>query len=173
MRRLQPLGIGAALEAIERQVQLSHEAIRHKELALEQARFEVSRARRQYDAVDPDHRLVAAELERRWNEALKHQCVIEQDLAELRESQPAPLSEAAQQRLLDLGEDLAALWSHPESPAQLKKRILRTVLHEIVVRRDADHISMMLHWQGGDHSGGSGCLDRFSGLISVELRVDG
>ncbi len=152
LRRLQPLGIRAALEAIERQVQLSHEAIRHKELALEQARFEGPRARRQYDAVDPDHRLVAAELERRWNEAMKHYGAIEEELTALRESQPAPLSEAAQQRLLDLGEDLVALWNHPESPSQLKKRILRAVLHEIVVRRDADHISMMLHWQGGDHT---------------------
>jgi excisionase family DNA binding protein len=152
LRRLRPLGIRAALQAIEHQVQLSQEGIRHKELALEQARFEVARARRQYDAVDPDHRLVAVELERRWNAALKHHSAIDEELAALRASQPAPLSEAAQERLLALGEDLAALWNHPESPVQLKKRILRTVLHEIVVHRDADHISMMLHWQGGDHT---------------------
>ena len=40
------------------------------ELALEQARYESNRARRQYDAVDPEHRIVAAELERLWNERL-------------------------------------------------------------------------------------------------------
>ena len=73
---------------------------------------------------DPDNRLVAAELERRWNEALKHQSAIEQGLAALREQQPTRLSEATQERLVELGEDLPTLWHHPQSPPELKKRIL-------------------------------------------------
>ena len=64
LRRLSPLRIDAALAAIDRRGQTDDERIAQKQLALEQARFEVSRARRQYDAVDPDNRLVAAELER-------------------------------------------------------------------------------------------------------------
>jgi DNA invertase Pin-like site-specific DNA recombinase len=152
LRRLQPLGIRAALAAIDQQAQLGDERIRQKELALEQARFEAGRARRQYDAVDPDHRLVAGELERRWNEALEHQTETEQELAALRTSQPSRLSEKAQERLVQLGEDLPALWHHPESQPELKKRILRTVVHGIVVRREGDKISMVLHWQGGDHT---------------------
>lgn len=152
LRRLQPLGIRAALEAIERHVHLGDERIEQKALALEQARFEAARARRQYDAVDPDNRLVAAELERRWNEALSHQSEIDQELTALRERQPTRLSEAVQERLVQLGEDLPALWNHPQSSAELRKRILRTVLHEIVVRREGDSISMLLHWQGGDHT---------------------
>src|SRR5581483_8257195 len=68
LRRLEPLGVEAALEAIERHARGNDERVAQKELALEQARFEVARARRQYDAVDPDNRLVASELERRWNE---------------------------------------------------------------------------------------------------------
>lgn len=150
--RLQPLGMRAALEAIDRHAQIGDERIRQKELVLEQARFEVARARRQYDAVDPDNRLVAAELERRWNEALKHDAAIELALAALRESQPTGLSAAAQERLVQLGDDLPSLWNHPQSSPELKKRILRTVLHEIVVRREADTISMLLHWQGADHT---------------------
>ena len=152
LRHLQPLGIRAALQAIERQAQLSNEGVRHKELALEQACYEVARARRQYDAVDPDHRLVASELERRWNEALRHQGALERELAKLRECQSPRLSEVTQVRLLELGEDLPELWNHPQSSPQLKKRILRTVLHEIVVRCDGERISMMVHWQGGDHT---------------------
>lgn len=152
LRRLQPLGVRAALEAIEHHAHLGNERIEQKELSLEQVRFEAARARRQYDAVDPDNRLVAAELERRWNESLRHQSELEQELTELRECQPARLSEAVQERLIQLGEDLPALWNHPQSSAELRKRILRTVLHEIVVRREADNISMLLHWQGGDHT---------------------
>ena len=152
LRRLQPMGIRAALEALDRQAHVSDERMEHKELALEQARFETARARRQYDAVDPENRLVAAELELRWNEALKSQSEIEHELAALRECRPTRLSEAAQERLVQLGEDLPALWNHPQSSPELKKRILRTLVHEIVVRREADTISMLLHWQGGDHT---------------------
>jgi DNA invertase Pin-like site-specific DNA recombinase len=152
LRRLRPLGIRAALVAIDQQAQLADERVRQKELALEQACFEVARARRQYDAVDPENRLVAAELERRWNEALKHQSEIEQELATRREQQPTRLSEATQERLVHLGEDLPTLWHHPQSPPDLKKRILRTVVQEIVVRRDGDKIAMLLHWHGGDHT---------------------
>ncbi len=67
--RLQPLGIEAALAAEAVRSRASEDKLRQVELALEQARYEVGRARRQYDAVDPDNRLVAAELETRWNGA--------------------------------------------------------------------------------------------------------
>jgi hypothetical protein len=70
LRLLQPLGIEAALKAIEARDAETGEKRRQIELALEQARYEATRARRQYDAVDPDNRLVAAEFERRWNERL-------------------------------------------------------------------------------------------------------
>lgn len=152
LRRLEPLGVQAALEAIDRQVRSDDERVAQKELALEQARFEVARARRQYDAVDPDNRLVAAELERRWNEALKHHHAAEEELRALRANRPGALSEAMRRTLLQLGEDLPALWHHPQSSKQLKKRIVRTLLHEIVVRKEGEKISMMLHWQGGDHT---------------------
>ena len=67
---LAPLGMEAAIEAIEALQGASDDRIQQKTLALEHARYEVTHARRQYDAVDPANRLVAAELERRWNQAL-------------------------------------------------------------------------------------------------------
>ncbi|MER8887808.1 recombinase family protein, partial [Mesorhizobium sp. M0816] len=70
LQRLQPLGMEAAIKAIETSTVQAGEKRRHVELALEQARYEAAHARRQYDAVDPDNRLVAGELERRWNAAL-------------------------------------------------------------------------------------------------------
>lgn len=152
LRRLQPLGLRAALAALERHAQVGDERIAQRELALEQSRFETARARRQYDAVDPENRLVAAELERRWNDALRRQADSEQELTALRESQPTRLTEASQARLVQLGEDLPALWQHPATSPALKKRILRTVLHEIVVRKEAETITLLLHWQGGDHT---------------------
>lgn len=109
------------------------------------------RARRQYDAVDPDHRLVAAELERRWNEALRVQARLEEDLATLRAEHPIVLTEADEEAILGLGEDLNTVWNHAASSPELKKRIIRTLIAEIVVRLEGQRVMMILHWQGGDH----------------------
>ncbi len=152
LRRLEPLGIDAALAAIDRRGHHDDERIAQKELALEQARFEVARARRQYDAVDPDNRLVAAELERRWNESLKHHRDIEAELEAMKSSRPASLTEDMRRALLQLGEDVPAVWRHPQSSLSLKKRIVRTVVKEIVARKDGEKITMLLHWYGGDHT---------------------
>lgn len=70
LRVLEPEGLRAALEAAETLASERDDRRHHLELALAQAQFEVGRAKRQYDAVDPENRLVAAELERRWNERL-------------------------------------------------------------------------------------------------------
>ena len=152
LRRLEPLGVDVALAAIDRRGRHDDERIDQKQLALEQARFEVARARRQYDAVDPDNRLVAAELERRWNEALKQHREIETELETLQSNKPASLTDDMRRMLLQLGEDLPALWRHPKSSMPLKKRIVRTVLKEIVARKDGEKITMLVHWHGGDHT---------------------
>ena len=78
--RIQPLGVEAALAAVEARGSEDAEKRRQVELALEQARFEVRHARRQYDAVDPDNRLVAGELERRWNDRLKEERRLQDEL---------------------------------------------------------------------------------------------
>lgn len=71
LRILKPLGTDAAVKAIETQTSETSAAQRQLELSLQQARYEAAHARRQYDAVNPANRLVAGELERRWNEALQ------------------------------------------------------------------------------------------------------
>lgn len=152
LRQLQPLGVRASLEAIERARTEQDECVRHKELALEQARYEAARARRQYDAIDPENRLVAAELERRWNETLKAQAQLQAELDLLREQSSRALSANARDELLRLGDDLPRLWYHPASSVEIKKRILRTVLKEIVVTKQDETIRALVHWQGGDHT---------------------
>jgi hypothetical protein len=81
LRILLPLGIDAAVKALEAQATETSAAQRQLELALQQARYEAAHARRQYDVVDPGNRLVAGELERRWNEALQAVHRIEGDIA--------------------------------------------------------------------------------------------
>jgi len=80
---LQPLGVEAALKAIEAHEVEASDGRRQVELALEQARYESNRAQRQYDSVDPENRIVAAELERRWNERLQVVREVETKLAQI------------------------------------------------------------------------------------------
>src|ERR1700731_2842997 len=110
VRLLQPLGVEAAVRAITDCEYQAGEKQRQLELALEQVRFEVARARRQYDAVDPDNRLVAGELERRWNAALAAVDVLERELETLVRQRPGALGTEERQRLLQMGADLEAAW---------------------------------------------------------------
>jgi hypothetical protein len=95
---------------------------------------------------------VAGELERRWNEALQAIHRIEGEIAAIVAAKPPPLGERERQQLMQLGADLELAWSHPGATAVTRKRILRTALNEIVVRKEGAGINMVLHWQGGDHT---------------------
>jgi DNA invertase Pin-like site-specific DNA recombinase len=152
LRLLKPLGVEAALNAVAARTAEVAEKRRQMELAVQQARYEASHARRQYDAVDPDNRLVAGELERRWNETLLAVRHLEDQLAAMQTQKQPALSEAERERLMQLGADLELAWSHPAATTATRKRIVRAVLHELVVRLEEGHVMLVLHWQGGDHT---------------------
>ena len=140
LRVLQPLGIEAALRAIDARAAEAGETRRQAELALEQARFEAGHARRQYDAVDPDNRLVAGELERRWNERLAEVQRWEERIAGIDAQRNPAMSPQERSRMLSLGADLERAWQHAGATSETRKRLLRPLLVEIVVRVEADEI---------------------------------
>jgi hypothetical protein len=152
LQLLQPLGVEASLKAIEAQDAEAGDGRRQVELALKQARYESNRAQRQYDSVDPENRIVAAELERRWNERLLLVRELETKLEQVEARQRPSLSEADRAQLLMLGTDLERAWKHPAATAETRKRILRALVIEIIARIDDDQIDLMIHWQGGDHT---------------------
>jgi excisionase family DNA binding protein len=152
LRAISPLGIDAALQLIADREQASGERLRQSEMALQQARYEVTHARRQYDAVDPDNRLVASELERRWNERLAAAARLEEQIRSLQNERPRVLCDDERAALLALADDLPRLWNHPAASSETRKRILRTVLKEIIVTVEASRLRLVLHWQGGDHT---------------------
>jgi hypothetical protein len=153
LEAVQPAGVQATLTALAQLEQYSDDKRRALELACEKARYEADRGRRQFDAVDPANRLVAGELEARWNEALARVAELEARLVEL-DDQHVPLSQEERQRLLELGSGLSKLWRHPGATVDLKKRLLRTVLQEIVVNShdDPPRYELRLHWKGGVHT---------------------
>jgi len=124
------------------------------ELELREARYESDRARRQYDAVEPEHRLVAETLERRWNAALERVQALEARLAaHAAEAQRPPRHDAAHLRAL--AEDFPRVWSDPATDIRTKKRIVRLLIEEIVAKAAPDpepQIELLIHWKGGKHS---------------------
>jgi DNA invertase Pin-like site-specific DNA recombinase len=119
---------------------------------LEAARYAADRAFRQYDAADPENRLVAGELEARWNRALTRVVEIERRIAG--HDAAAPPRDAAPISFAALAEDLQAVWSAPTTDARLKKRIVRTVVQEAVADLDemTSEIVILIHWVGGAHT---------------------
>ena len=150
---IQPAGIEAAVKLAECAQIEDDEKRKAMELTLERARYEEKRARRQFDAVEPENRLVASELEARWNKALAQVAEAEARLAAAKET-AVPISELQRQELAALSEDLMTLWNHPDAPVQLKKRILRTVLTEIIIDNETNSTMhhLHLHWAGGVHT---------------------
>ena len=149
---ISPLAIDAALQLIADCERGGAERLRQRELALQQARYEETYARRQYDAIDPDNRLVAGELERRWNDRLAAVARLEEQIRNSQNEQPRVLHDDERATLLALADDLPQLWNHPAASNETRKRILRAVLKEIVVTVEADRLHLVLHWQGGDHT---------------------
>src|SRR6266850_2001376 len=119
---------------------------------LEAARYAADRAFRQYDAADPANRLVTSELEARWNRALAHAAEVEGRIAMHDAAKPAPIADPAS--LGVLASNLKTVWDAPTTDARLKKRVVRTLVHEVVADIDdaASEIVLIVHWVGGAHS---------------------
>jgi DNA invertase Pin-like site-specific DNA recombinase len=119
---------------------------------LEAARYAADRAFRQYDTADPANRLVAGELETRWNKALTHVAQIESKIAA--HDAATPTATVDPTSLATLASDLKRVWNAAAADARLKKRIVRTVINEVVADIDADaaEIVLVIHWTGGVHS---------------------
>jgi len=168
--------VEAALEAADQLRNHRQQQRRAIELQVEQARYEAQLAARRYDAVDPENRLVAAELECRWNAALEKARELggklQQFDAEIG-SVPMPDKEV----LMSLAQDLPAVWNASSSDMRLKQRIVRILIHEIVVDvNEKDHETVLLiHWAGGRHSelrvkkNRTGHHSRCTGLEAIEV----
>ncbi len=146
-----PGAIAAAVAAEKEGSQRRDQVREALQRDLEAARYAADRAFRQYDATDPANRLVAAELEARWNKALARVTEVEGKIT-VHAATIAPTVDPAS--LAALATDLRSIWTAPTTDARLKKRIVRTVIHEVIADIDADaaEIVLLIHWVGGVHS---------------------
>jgi DNA invertase Pin-like site-specific DNA recombinase len=153
LRVVQPGAVEAAMQAQQRELQHRDEVRAALMRDLEAARFAADRAFRQYDATDPQNRLVAAELELRWNRALERVSNLQERIDAHDREVPAPTS-ATPDDFVSLAGDLKTIWADPSTDARLKKRIVRTLIHEVIadIEPQASEIVLVLHWAGGVHT---------------------
>src|SRR4051794_14252965 len=149
---VRPAAIEAALAAEARAATRRDQARDALLRDLEAARYAADRAFRQYDAADPENRLVTGELEARWNRALSRVGACETRIAEHDAVAPRPALPPV--ALETLAADLQGVWAAPTTDARLKKRIVRTLIHEAVADLDEARaeIVLTLHWVGGAHT---------------------
>jgi excisionase family DNA binding protein len=151
---VRPAGLRAYAEAVAELEAQHAERLAQQRLALERAEYEGERARRQYDACEPENRLVARTLERAYEHALVAVEREQRALAALEQARPAPLSELERKALARLAHDLPRLWDAPSTADRDRKELLRTLVAEVVVtvRGREAHAEVEIAWEGGARS---------------------
>jgi len=148
---VQPYAVEAALMAASDATSQRKEHRQALELERQQAEYNVKLAARRYEQVDPDNRLVAAELETRWNAAIAQLRECETKLTVEAKSEAPHVDREA---LLALSNDLAAVWKSSSADMRIKQRLVRALIEEIVVDVDdaQREVVLVIHWRGGQHS---------------------
>jgi Recombinase len=146
---IQPAAVDAAVIASEAASRQQDDVLKAWTRELEAARYAAQRAQKQYDATDPEHRLVADELERRWNQALQRVHEIEERINQHLLGQRHVVT-PTREEFAGLAAELETVWRGPHADIRLKKRLVRTLIHEVVVDVDADagEVLLLIHWKG-------------------------
>jgi DNA invertase Pin-like site-specific DNA recombinase len=148
---LEPDRIALALEALD-QLELEMKALnRQWELRLERARYEALRAQRQYDAVDPDNRLVARTLEQQWEQALRAVEQLEREYATWKLENQSEITPQNRQEILAIGEDLPKVWNAESTTNADRKYLLRLIVKQVIVdqKREQGKVWFQINWQTG------------------------
>jgi len=150
VRAVEPMAVEAALQAERMHMESQKERSRITELELQQARYEAALAERRYAACDPDNRLIAAQLEKNWEAALRR---VEACQARLDAGLMPDLATAAPD-FASLAADLSAAWTAPDTSMRARQRLVRALIVDIVADVDeaAREVILVIHWKGGQHS---------------------
>jgi|HubBroStandDraft_4_1064222.scaffolds.fasta_scaffold11113_4 DNA invertase Pin-like site-specific DNA recombinase len=151
LQALQPAELELALAALRELESRDQTILRQWQMRLERAEYEVALAERRYQEVDPSNRLVASTLERRWNEALLHLDDLKKQAAEFQRQEARVATPEQKAKVLALARDLPRLWHAPTTQAKDRKRMLRLLIKDITVEKQANlkKLSVHIRWQGG------------------------
>jgi hypothetical protein len=148
---IQPAALEASLDAAATVEQRRHQVTRHWEQRIERARYEADRAARQFQACEPENRLVARTLERRWEEALHAVQQLEAEFDRYNRTQPRLLGEADRERIRRLAGEVPALWQASSTTPADRRQVVRLLVERVVLTVDPrdDRVAVRVEWAGG------------------------
>ena len=148
---IQPAALEASLDAAAAVEQQRRQVVRHWEQRIERARYEADRAARQFQACEPENRLVARTLERRWEEALQVVQQLEAEFDRHTRTQPRVLGEADRERIRQLAGEVPALWRASSTTPADRRQVVRLLVERVVltVEPDDDRVAVRVEWAGG------------------------
>jgi DNA invertase Pin-like site-specific DNA recombinase len=150
-KALRPAELELALAAVNELEQRDQAVMRQWQMRIERAEYECALAERRYEEVDPGNRLVAASLERRWNEALTRVDEVKAEAAKFQAQKTRVLSAEQRGKILALARDLPRVWRAPTTEAKDRKRMLRLLIADITVEelRASRQVALHIRWHGG------------------------
>jgi hypothetical protein len=153
LEALRPDQVVLAVAALVQLEQEDRAERKQWDLRLERARYEATRAERQYQTVEPENRLVARSLERQWEEKLRAVEAIEKEYQAWNYRRLAPMTETDRQAIMDLGSDLPTLWQAETTTSADRKQMLRLVIRDVIVVSSRAHgqVWVQINWQTGAH----------------------
>ncbi len=151
LEALQPDQLTLALSALAQLEQEEQAESRQWELRLERARYQAKRAERQYQAVEPENRLVARSLEKQWEEQLRAVETVGNEYHAWKCSRLGTFTQADREAIVALGSDLPALWHAPTTTSAERKQMLRLVIREVIVdsKRIGGQVWVQINWHTG------------------------
>ena len=151
LKALQPAELELALAALHELEVRDQTIFRQWQMRLERAEYEAALAERRYQEVDPSQRLVAATLERRWNEALLRLEDLKKEAVEFQHQESHLATPEQKAKVLALARDLPRVWRAPSTRAKDRKRMLRLLIKDITVEKPTGQKQLLAHirWQGG------------------------
>jgi DNA invertase Pin-like site-specific DNA recombinase len=154
LRAVSPAKLEIALHALEGLEADRAEARKQWELQRQRAEYEAELTQRRYEATDPANRLVAAELEAQWEEALRRREAVRREREAFERRQETPLGEADRQRIKELAKDLGRVWQAGTTTMADRKTLLRFLVKRVHLDgvSEAGKIRIDVEWHTGAHS---------------------
>lgn len=151
---LEPARLEISVEALERLEESTRAADRHWQLKIERGRYEAERAQRQYDQVEPENRLVARDLERRWEERLEELQRLEAEYGRWKKQKESPFDAGRIDELRELVKDVRTLWNAPSTTNEDRKELLRLLIEDVWIscQREARQVEVRILWKGGSQT---------------------
>lgn len=150
---LSPVELDAYSRAMAARQRTDEQVERARQQQLERLRYQAELARRQFDRVDPDNRLVAGELERRWELALRELKQAEEVYAQAQRDDEAPVAvpDGLKEVFTALGRRLPEIWDKDVLTQQQRKALLRALIDKVVIHRQTrDQVQVRIVWKGGE-----------------------